>query len=1357
MTIYWLQRIFLLRFYLLFFSCLLSNVNFGQDYTYVLDEYDFDDGLVYRQINTIFEDRDGFIWLGTNKGLLRYDGEEFKVWNSEDDTGLIHSIKLITQDDEGILWLWNSAIMEFVFLNPYSGKIQSVNTKFGDSFPSRLDGNSATVGFSLPGRNIFRSSEGRILLSTEGLEFYYSYHSSTGFKKIPIKRNIAIIGACINDTLYLLSGRQMHKQDGMISRYSIDGEYYDERKVTSDQYHYISLLLKLPQTTNRKAEISNIFKGKEPAPSEFMQRLSKTRMTIVDSINNCAYTFSRNQWLALSLQNDTLLNLNAQHFKNADLFRNESYMLDSRNNLWTIGHFGLARLKIEKNKFHKLLSKRGGNNEAIRGLFADSNYIYVNAENTNQTYKIAKSDNSIVNKVSFDIYPRPILKMSDGTIMIGGVHMYVSDTNLINIESLKFEPEDPYWWGNNYGIWSVYEDTYGNTWAGKGKFLACKRKDDSIFTAHGPSESYFNKLGNKQCILAIIPEGKDSLWLCSEGGLFLFDIQKDRIIRHFHETSTDYLPASRFYHLYKDDEGIYWLGTNSGLIEWKGPELSDEFEHYTVKNNLSNDVIYGIYEDQDDRLWMSSDYGIMNFGKESKVVHTYLEKNGISHYEFNRTSHFQDEMGNIYFGGLNGVTYFDPADFTFSSKENTPLVISEFEIFDGKNEKLIDKTADLLKTRKIKFKPSDKYFKLKFSLPTFDGKSNKIYAWMIEGIHSDWNYQNSNLIEIGMLPYGDYKLKIKGRTKESSWAKDHLQLDLEVVKPFYKTIWFLLISLVLLVSSIITFFKLRTRLLKKKIEEATIQIVSDKKIIEKQSEDLKKLDKLKTQFFTNVSHELRTPLTLMMGPIKRLMNTISNQQSDDRQMLDILHRNTVQLRKLVDEILDLSKLENKKMLLDETPVNLHLHVSNLLKQYYSFYSSEEVTFTADLQIDQSLILMLDLKKFDKILNNFLANALKFTSRNGIVKLDMQEKENSIQIMVKDSGRGIHPDDLPYIFDRFYQSTNNDFATEGGTGIGLSLCKELSELMHGKVWATSTSGIGSIFYFTFPITKVDAESLKVQDVNLTEEAGQEELLEPSHVQEILREKTILVVEDNKDLREYQRIILSDYNVVLTENGKTAMDYLKANTNPDLILSDLMMPVMDGMELVERVKSIDQFRHIPFVMLTAKTNQQVKIKALRYGIDDYLTKPFDDEELRVRISNLLQIQKNRMAVLESDNNHSENAQSETKHHLSQPDLQWLEELENFVIENLKNEFLSVTLLSKEMSMSESTLLRQLKRLTGMTPGKYIQELRLNKAREYLLNNTFKTISLVSYNVGFKDSNSFSRTFKKRFGKRPSDIGK
>ncbi len=530
------------------------------------------------------------------------------------------------------------------------------------------------------------------------------------------------------------------------------------------------------------------------------------------------------------------------------------------------------------------------------------------------------------------------------------------------------------------------------------------------------------------------------------------------------------------------------------------------------------------------------------------------------------------------------------------------------------------------------------------------------------------------------------------------------------------------------------------------------QLAEQNKVIRQQAEELQQLEALKSRFFANVSHELRTPLALMIGPIKRLRKT-AGLQGENREMLTYLERNTLRLRKLVNEILDLSKLEDNKLRLDKAPVQFSAYLKRHLKHFYSLRSDETVQVSSEIDLPETVI-MLDQSKFEKIIDNLLSNALKFTPPDGQVVFTAKEEEGAFCFSVRDTGRGIAAQDLPYIFDRFYQSRDESASLEGGTGIGLAMSNELAKLMGGEIWVESVVGEGSTFYFRLPIEVSDIslhqqnEAVPGLPLGAGEDAGAVIITEQQHTP-VTTEKHILIVEDNADLRGYYKILLSDYRVSLTENGQEALAFLATGKLPDLIISDLMMPVMDGMELLGRLKSDDRYRHLPVIMLTAKTNLQVKLKALRFGIDDYLNKPFDDEELLVRTRNILTRQADRISFLQDEPDSIKSPE------LGVTDLNWLAEAEAFILARLTDKDLSVRLLGRHFSMSESTLLRQVKRLTGLTPNKYLQELRLNQAREIILTDPEVNISTVGYRVGFQDPAAFSRSFRKRFGKTPSKI--
>ena len=526
-------------------------------------------------------------------------------------------------------------------------------------------------------------------------------------------------------------------------------------------------------------------------------------------------------------------------------------------------------------------------------------------------------------------------------------------------------------------------------------------------------------------------------------------------------------------------------------------------------------------------------------------------------------------------------------------------------------------------------------------------------------------------------------------------------------------------------------------------------------ITKEQEAQLRMLDATKSHFFANVSHELRTPLTLVLGPIHTLLkeNQLTEKQS---KLLHIADRNGRQLEQLVNEILDLRKLEMGKMRLVEEPTELSSFFNRYVSQFESLAEQKQIDFSFDILIDKDLVVQIDRDKYRQILYNLLSNAFKFTPTGGKIKAMFALNDNTIQLEVADSGRGIHPDDLPYVFDRFFQSNQLDRLAEGGTGIGLALCKEYTQLFGGHISVESTLGEGAIFKGTFPVSVVEYAQLPVAQLQADDQHAS---FYPTQVENDTYLKssstpkpTILVVEDNPELQRYIGLVLEEkYHIITADNGKVALEKLNDTPSVDLILSDLMMPVMDGFQLLERLKSDDATRHIPTIILTARAEATDKLKALRIGVDDYITKPFNEEELVVRIENLLKNKAVRQQEYLTESEQKDDAQSM----FSEEDRAWLETFETYVQKNFSKGILSVPILAQAFTMSESTLLRQLKRLTGLTPVQYLQEIRLNEARQLLENRIYKSITQVASEVGYQDARSFSRSFKQRFGKLPSDF--
>lgn len=522
------------------------------------------------------------------------------------------------------------------------------------------------------------------------------------------------------------------------------------------------------------------------------------------------------------------------------------------------------------------------------------------------------------------------------------------------------------------------------------------------------------------------------------------------------------------------------------------------------------------------------------------------------------------------------------------------------------------------------------------------------------------------------------------------------------------------------------------------------ELAAQNALIREQSEHLKNLDLAKSRFFANVSHELRTPLTLILGPIQTLLK--SSQLSEKQtKLLKTADQSGRQLQELVNEILDLQKLEMGKMEVNLQPVALGPFFKNQFSQFESLAERKEISFIYETTIDDTFAAHIDPAKCRQILNNLLSNAFKFTPQGGHIRASLSAKAGMLKLEVADSGPGIHPDDLPHVFDRFFQTSRPDKPAEGGTGIGLALCREYARLFGGEIEVESALGKGSVFRVRWPVER--AENIQSSVFNFQFSVASRENADVSPVKQDGSKPTILVVEDNPELQDYISLILSEkYNVITAGNGQEALNPKLKIENCKLILSDLMMPVMDGFQLLEALKSDDATRHIPVIMLTARAETRDKLKALRIGVDDYITKPFDEEELLVRIENLLNNQAARFHDV------PEEAAAPA---MSAAEREWLERFEAFVQKNLSNSILSIPMLADEFAMSESTLLRQLRRLTGLTPVQYLQEVRLDKARQLLEGHTYDSVARVAAEAGYSDARSFSRSYKQRFGKLPSEV--
>lgn len=535
--------------------------------------------------------------------------------------------------------------------------------------------------------------------------------------------------------------------------------------------------------------------------------------------------------------------------------------------------------------------------------------------------------------------------------------------------------------------------------------------------------------------------------------------------------------------------------------------------------------------------------------------------------------------------------------------------------------------------------------------------------------------------------------------------------------------------------------------------ELALLVQRDK--IKRDAETLRELDELKNQFFANISHELRTPLTLILSPIDTILksNDLSNR---NYTYMQLMQQNGQKLLRRINELLELSRLGANKLEVVTTPVNIYTVTKQIAASYEGAANLKSVELNYINEIEEDTILKLDHPKIEMILSNYLSNALKFTPKGGTITLHIKKIAQNLQISVQDTGIGIPKSALHRVFDRFYQVKRTDYYE--GTGIGLSLCKELAELQQGKVWVESKMNQGSTFYVQLPFVETITTAPAQDSIPIvTKNTPSIPAIPSTHNSD---RPTILIVEDNADLRTYMQLLLSEkYNVLLAENGQVALERLtggdeqsgelsppfKGSIDPcQLIISDIMMPVMDGMTLLKKLKQADKFRHIPVVLLTAQKHTAVKIDALRIGVDDYLTKPFLAEELLARVDNLIENTTQRLQT-------TVETPPETPK-ISAHDMKWLKTIEQKILENLGNSQFKLNDLAAVLLITPRSLQQRVKTLTGQTPKKYQRSIQLNYARTKLKSGEIKTVSELSYQLGFEDQHYFSKLYKKEFGISP-----
>ncbi|MEA4850863.1 MAG: two-component regulator propeller domain-containing protein [Paludibacter sp.] len=877
--------------------------------------------------------------------------------------------------------------------------------------------------------------------------------------------------------------------------------------------------------------------------------------------------------------------------------------------------------------------------------------------------------------------------------------------------------------------------------------------------------NYRNQLTNypiNKCmkIRHLLMDKTNTLWIATTNGMlqidnFLTPKMKEYYIEKLPDISNS-LSNNDVHYFHLDKENQLWIGTFGGglnkLLTKSTASTPATFENFSIRNGMSNDIVLSIQEDNSGNLWLSSENSISRFDRKSHFFQNYDMFDGIENAHFSEAASLYTKSGEMLFGSNKGYYYFKPSNIK-QSKEVPAIEFTKFQLFNN-NVEIGAKGSPLKQSigssEVIELTHKQSVFSIEYVALDFSNPEKIHYAFMLENFESDWNYvQSQRKATYTNLPKGTYYFKVRSTNSEGVWTDNVKVIKIKILPSFWETPFAYILYFICFVLLMYLVYYLTTMYAKLKNEVVIEQKVTD----------------IKLRFFTNISHELRTPLTLISGPVENVLNN-EKLSENAKDQLHIVQSNAYRMLRLINQILDFRKIQNKKMRLKIQPTRF----DKLVKEICSNFSKEAIDKNIDFRISNNAgdaILWIDRDKTDMIIYNLLSNAFKFTPAGKKIEvlIELASDKGDIKVKVIDQGVGIPREKRSFLFERF--TSENEIQSLGnkrGTGIGLNLVKELVDLHKGIVEVESEPEKGTTFSVIFRNGKEhfgnDVDFVVEDEIEPEFEAELENIdlsgrVNVDHFDAFVSTKEaplLVVIEDNDDMRNFlQKVLSKTYRVETAEDGETGWEKIQKSI-PDLVVTDLMMPNMDGLQLTDLIKQNETTSHIPVILLTAKSAVESRLQALKSGADDYITKPFSPVLLEARIENILEQRKLLQKRYRKNLLELEPAEVE----MASQDEIFLAKLLNFMENNIDNSELTVEDMVSEMAFGRTVFFNKLKGLTGLAPIEFIRELRIKRAAQYLKSGEYN-ISQVTYMVGMSDSRYFSKCFKKVYGMTPSEYKK
>ncbi len=1332
---------------------------------------DINSGLTNNQVKTIYEDSNGFIWVGTVNGLNRFDGYSVKVFrksNNDEFSLPDNNINEIYEDQHGRIWL-NTGSGLAIF-DPTTEKFISgsqINQIYKSLPLSNIE-------------NIFCDNDKQlwIIHRNTGAYCYGANpdsvkHLRIGHELMPhpisdaqidsegniwvLNRNMAIE---VIDPVNCIVIKQYKNELAIIPpsahdyRFSLDtnnhpwiynvndeeGAYYfdiENKKIV----HYHSSSKSHPISNDIVSCISTNLAG------NVLIGTDHGGLNLIDKKNNTntVYQFEQGEKNALSQNSITSILRDSNgtlwigtykkgvNYFHPDLFKFDTYTHNPTRQKW-----------LTTSDVNTFAEDKNGN------LWIGSNgggLLYFDRKNrTFKTYKHQPNNpSSISSDVIVDLCIDPTGGLWIGTYT-GGLNYFDGK----KFTRYQHQANNPRSIPNN-NVWAVHIDRDKQLWIGTlGGGISSFDPNTNQFSHFTP---FGNTGGNSNFVMAIAEDPNSNLWIAKAVGVDFYDKNSGSFTQFVHDENSDNsLSNNTALDIYCDSRGWVWIATREGLnLYWPNEQ---KFTLFDVSDGLIDNNILTILEDNSGNIWVATPQGLSYIGisidKNGQALFSfksYDDKDGLHGKEFNEHAAYKTQKGELIFGGADGFSIFDPANLAttpfaakvfFNSLKVDNKTVEPHKPFN--NRIMLKNTINY--SKQLELKHFEKTFSISFLAINFLNPEKTLFHYKLDGFNEQWSTLTGNNREITYtnLHPGTYTLHLYASDSENLQKSEPISLQIIVLPPFWRTKWAYSLYLILILSVI---FLIIQQIVKR---ERNKFLAEQEK---RENAKIHEMDMLKLKFFTNISHEFRTPLTLILSPLEKIIKTTDN--PNNKNQLKLVQRNAKRLLSLVNQLLDFRKLEVQGLSLDVREGELVSFCRETTESFSDLSESRNIKLSFSSNIE-SLNASFDYDKIEKIIFNLLSNAFKFTPENGLVNVNFQYLADNTQpkvvIEVSDTGIGIPKDKQELIFERFVQNIPTGTSVNKGSGIGLSLTREFVQMHEGQIAVESVPGLGSSFKVELPLKS----SFKLQQANndaVNFQFGKPKTEDQSNSIEknLSKPYKLLIVEDNPDIRFYLKDNLkTDYDIIEAANGEQAWQLIP-DILPDLIVSDIMMPGVDGIELCRTIKTDKRTSHIPVILLTARTADQHKLEGLENGADDYITKPFNFELLELRIRNLLELREKMRTRFQKN---FEIQPSEIS--ITSLDEKFLTKVKTITEENMQEPEFSVEKLSSEVGISRAHLYNKLLALTGKTPIEYIRIMRIRRAAQ-LLEKSQLTVMEVAYKVGFNDPRYFTKHFKSEYQLTPT----